>query len=487
MSPIESQRLRIHIDGHQVAVSHLSKFRRRWQCFHRRLVTGRLRKRASRGGDKSRTKHSGVRWRQYVRAIGPGLITGASDDDPSGIATYAQAGSQYGLSFLWSALLTCPLMVGVQEICDRTALATGTGLGELAVRRFARRGQWVVGLLLVILIFANTLNIAADLVAIGSGMNLLHAGPAWLWAPLSGIAISALLVVGTYARIAMVFRILAGTLVVYIVVVVIVTHNWLRVIDYTVVPHVELNKAYIALLVAILGTTISPYLFFWQSANRLEEMRDELEGGAKPATLKMRSRSHARLKQRTSRLDVFSGMAFSNIVMFSIIATTAETLHVHHITNIQSAAQAATSLRPIAGSLSSIIFALGFIGSGLLAIPVLAASGSIGMSGLLGRGWGFSRTIREAPLFYVLVGVGTIGGTALTLLNVNPIKLLVFVAVINGIIAAPLLVVVLIISNDQRLMGEYVNGHAANILGWLTFALMSVATIALFATGGVSF
>jgi Mn2+/Fe2+ NRAMP family transporter len=345
----------------------------------------------------------------------------------------------------------------------------------------------VVGLLLVILIFANTLNIAADLVAIGSGMNLLHAGPAWLWAPLSGIAISALLVVGTYARIAMVFRILAGTLVVYIVVVVIVTHNWLRVIDYTVVPHVELNKAYIALLVAILGTTISPYLFFWQSANRLEEMRDELEGGAKPATLKMRSRSHARLKQRTSRLDVFSGMAFSNIVMFSIIATTAETLHVHHITNIQSAAQAATSLRPIAGSLSSIIFALGFIGSGLLAIPVLAASGSIGMSGLLGRGWGFSRTIREAPLFYVLVGVGTIGGTALTLLNVNPIKLLVFVAVINGIIAAPLLVVVLIISNDQRLMGEYVNGHAANILGWLTFALMSVATIALFATGGVSF
>jgi Mn2+/Fe2+ NRAMP family transporter len=268
--------------------------------------------------------------------------------------------------------------------------------------------------------------------------------------------------------------------------VIIVTHDWLKVLDYSVVPHVELNKAYIALLVAILGTTISPYLFFWQSANRLEEMRDEPEGGSEPATLKMRSRSRAQLKQRTSRLDVFSGMAFSNVVMFSIIATTAETLHVHHITNIQSAAQAATSLKPIAGSLANVNFALGFIGSGLLAVPVLAASGPIGLSGLLGKSWRFSQTIRQAPLFYVLVGVGTIGGTALSLLNVNPIKLLVFVAVINGVIAAPLLVVVLVISNNRELMGEYVNGHWANVLGWFTFALMGIATIALFATGGIS-
>lgn len=426
-------------------------------------------------------------WRQYVRAIGPGLITGASDDDPSGIATYAQAGSQYGLSFLWSALLTFPLMVAVQEICDRTALATGTGLGELAVKRFRRWGRSIVGLLLFILIVANTLNIAADLVAIGSGMSLLKAGPTWLWALLSGVIISTLLVMGSYARIATVFRILAATLVVYVVVAVSVTHAWLKVLDYSVVPHVHFNKAYIALLVAILGTTISPYLFFWQSANRLEEMRDEPEGGSEPATLKMRGQSRAQLKQRTSRLDVFSGMAFSNVVMFSIIATTAETLHVHHIINIQSAAQAATSLKPIAGGLASVIFALGFIGSGLLAVPVLAASGSIGVSGLLGKAWGFSRSVREAPLFYVLVGVGTIGGTALSLLNVNPIKLLVFVAVINGVIAAPLLAVVLIISNDRQLMGTYVNGHWANILGWFTFALMGVASMALFATGGIPF
>ena len=444
-------------------------------------------KEAISGEKYAHPSESGAKWRQYLRAIGPGLITGASDDDPSGIATYAQAGSQYGLSFLWAALLTFPLMAAVQEICDRTALATGTGLGELATKRFQRLGKWIVGLLLFVLIVANALNIAADLVAIGSGMNLLKAGPTWLWALLSGVAISILLVKGTFARIAAVFKVLAAALLVYIVVAVIVTHDWIRVLDYTVIPHIEFNKAYIALLVAILGTTISPYLFFWQSANRLEEMRDAPEHGSLPETLKMRSQSRAQLKQRTSRLDVFSGMAFSNIVMFAVIATTAETLHVHHVTNIQSAAQAASSLKPFAGGLASVIFALGFIGSGLLAVPVLAASGSVGLSGLLGKDWGFSRSVREAPLFYVLVGLGTIGGTALSLLNVNPIKLLVFVAVINGVIAAPLLVVVLIVSNNRRLMGDYVNGHWANALGWLTFALMAVASIALFATGGVSF
>jgi NRAMP (natural resistance-associated macrophage protein)-like metal ion transporter len=429
----------------------------------------------------------GAKWRQYLRAIGPGLITGASDDDPSGIATYAQAGSKYGLSFLWAALLTFPLMAAVQEICDRTALATGTGLGELAHKHFQRRGQRIIELLLFVLIVANTLNIAADLVAIGSGMNLLKAGPTWLWALVAGVAISVLLVKGTFAHIELVFRALAAALLVYIIVAVIVTHDWLRVLQYSVIPHIELNKSYIAFLVAILGTTISPYLFFWQSANRLEEMRDAPERGSLPETLAMRSFSRARMKQRTSRLDVFSGMAFSNVVLFAIIATTAATLHVHNITNIQSAAQAASSLKPFAGGLASVIFALGFIGSGLLAVPVLAASGSVGLSGLLGKEWGFSRSVRKAPLFYGLVGLGTIGGTALSLLNVNPIKLLVFVAVINGVIAAPLLIVVLIVSNSRRLMGDYVNGHAANILGWFTFALMAVASIALFATGGISF
>lgn len=433
------------------------------------------------------TPHPRHPLRQYLRAIGPGLISGACDDDPSGIATYAQAGSQFGLSFLWTALFTFPLIAAIQEICDRTALATGTGLGELAMKRFHRPGRWVVGGILSALIVANTLNIAADLVAIGSGMNLLKAGPTWLWALLAGVAISMLMVVGSFDRIAQVFKVLAGVLVVYIVVMVSVTHDWLRILQYGVLPHIQLNKSYVSVLVAVLGTTISPYIFFWQSANRLEEMREEPEGGSRVAPLKQRSAQKARFKQRTSRLDVFSGMAFSNIVMFAIIGTTAQTLHAHGITTIQSAAQAASSLKPIAGSLASVVFALGFIGSGLLAVPVLAASGSIGVSGLMGKEWGFSRKFREAPLFYVLVAVGTIGGTALSLLNANPIRLLVFVAVINGIIAVPLLIFVLIISNSRHLMGDYVNGHAANILGGFTFTLMSVALVALFATGGISF
>jgi Mn2+/Fe2+ NRAMP family transporter len=317
-------------------------------------------------------------------------------------------------------------------------------------------------------------------------MNLLHAGPTWLWALIAGVLISVLLVKGTFTRISVVFKVLAGALVVYLVVAVVVTHNWLRVLTYTVVPHIEFNKGYIALLVAILGTTISPYLFFWQSADRLEELRDADEGGASAVTLKMRSRSGASRKTRMSRFDVFTGMAFSNLVMFAIIATTAQTLHAHHITNIESAAQAAKSLRPLVGPLASVVFALGFIGSGFLAVPVLAASGSVGISGFLGKNWGFSKTIRQAPLFYILVGVGTLGGTALSLLHVNPIELLVFVAITDGVIAAPLLVVIMILANDRSLMGDYVNGRLAKVLGWGTFTVIAIATVALFSTGSLT-
>ena len=425
-------------------------------------------------------------WRQYLRAMGPGLVTGASDDDPTGIATYSQTGAQYGLALLWTALLTWPLMVAVQEICDRTALATGKGLGELAVKRFHRTGRAVLAVLLVALVLANALNIAADLVAVGSGMQLLDAGPTWFWALIAGALITALLVLGSFARIALVFKVLCAALLAYLVVAVLVTHQWGSVLSHTLVPHVELNKSYLQLLVAVLGTTISPYLFFWQSAHRLEEMRDEPEGGAKAQPLGQQSPARAKRKERTSRLDVFVGMTFSNLVMFAIIVATAQTLHSHHITNIDSAAQAAEALKPFAGHFASALFALGFIGSGLLAIPVLAGSGSVGLAGLLGKQWGFSRSVRKAPVFYGLVAVGTVGGTALSLLAVNPIKLLVFVAVINGVAAAPFLFVVMWVSSDRRIMGDYVNGKTAKILGWLTATIMAVAAVALFATGGAS-
>lgn len=342
-------------------------------------------------------QEAGPKWRVYLRAIGPGLVTSASDDDPSGIATYAQAGATFGLTLLWSALLTFPLMAAVQEICDRVALTTGEGLGELASKHFRRTGRGVLAFLLVLLIVTNSLNIAADLVAIGSGMHLLHAGPSWLWALLAGAVITVLLVVGSFAKIALFFKVLCASLLAYVIVAVLVTHRWGQVLQSTLIPHVQFGSGYLALLVAILGTTISPYLFFWQSAHRLEEMRNEPEGGERATPLKRRDPESARQKVRASRMDVFAGMAFSNIVMFAIILATAQTLHVHGVSNIQSAAQAATSLKPFAGGFASAIFALGFIGSGLLAVPVLAGSGSVGLSGLLGKEWGFSRSVRRAP------------------------------------------------------------------------------------------
>jgi Mn2+/Fe2+ NRAMP family transporter len=378
-------------------------------------------------------------------------------------------------------------MAGVQEICDRTAMATGVGLGELAVKRFQRVGRGIVGVLLVWLLIANAMNIAADLVAIGSGMNLLSLGPTWLWALASGIVITALLIVGSFDRIALLFKVLCAALLAYLVVAVMVTHAWGTVFSHTFVPRIHFNGPYLALLVAVLGTTISPYLFFWQGAHRLEEMRDEPEGGAEVIPLNNQvSKASARRKQRTSRLDVFTGMTFSNVVMFAIILVTSETLHAHGRTNVDSAAQAAQALRPFAGQFASILFATGFIGSGLLAVPVLAGSGSVGMAGLLGKRWGFSRSVRKAPIFYGLVVLGTVGGMALSLLHVNPIKLLVLVAVINGIAAGPFLIFVLIVSSNRRIMGEYANGKLAGTLGWATTVLMIAATVALFATGGAS-
>lgn len=379
------------------------------------------------------------------------------------------------------------MMAAVQEICDRTALATGSGIGELASKRFERTGRGVLGVLLVVLVFANALNVSADLVAVGSGMNLLNAGPTWIWALIAGALITSLLALDSFDRLAMIFKILCASLLSYLVVAIMVTHQWLDLVEHAFVPHLQFNPGYLSLLVAILGTTISPYLFFWQSAHRLEEMRAEPSGGKEPLPLRRVSRSTAKLKQKTSRVDVFSGMAFSNLVMFAIIASAGETLHLHGHDDITSAAQAAQALRPLAGSLASVVFALGFIGSGLLAIPVLAASASIGVADLYGRQWGFSRSLRRAPLFYSLVAVGTVGGTLLSLLHVNPITLLVFVAVINGVTAAPFLFVVMRVSSSRALMGDFVNGRLATTLGWLTFFVMGAAAVALFATGGLTF
>jgi NRAMP (natural resistance-associated macrophage protein)-like metal ion transporter len=420
--------------------------------------------------------------RHYLRALGPGLVTGASDDDPSGIATYTQAGAQFGYGLLWPALITLPLMAAVQEICDRTALATGKGLGELAAQKFSGRGRRVLIVLTSALIVANTLNITADLLAVGAGMALLHAGPSWVWALIAGSLVTALLTGGSFHLIARVFKVLCVALLAYLAVAVAAHPDWSKVLVHTAVPSLNFSSAYLALLIAVLGTTMSPYLFFWQSAHRIEELRDEPQGGDAAMPLDELPPSRAERKQRTSRFDVFGGMAFSNLVMFAIIVSTAATLHAHGQHKVSSAAEASEALRPIAGQASSVLFALGFIGAGMLAIPVLAGSGAAGMAGLVGKRWGFSRSVRKAPVFYCMVAAGTIGGTLLSLLQVNPMHLLVIVAVINGLAAAPFLLLVLLISADRKLMGEHRNGRLATTLGWLAFTLMGAAATALVAT-----
>jgi Mn2+/Fe2+ NRAMP family transporter len=380
---------------------------------------------------------------------------------------------------LWTALATLPLAAAVQEICDRTALATGRELGELAARRF-RRGRAVVGFLVVALLVANLLNITADIVAVGEGMALII-GPASIWALVAGFSVTMLVVAGSFDMVAVVLKTLCASLLGYVGVMLVVQADWASVVSHTFFPHVEVTSAYLSLLLAVLGTTLSPYLFFWQSAHRVEELRAEPEGGDRAVPIGRLGRRRAKEKERTSRVDVFVGFGFSNLVMFAIMVSTAATIGGRRNVTITSAAEAARALRPVAGRFAELLFAVGFIGSGMLAIPVLAGSGSAAMAGLLGKEWGYSERTRHAPVFYGLVIAGMLGGTVLTLVDVNPVELLVYVAMINGVIAAPLLAVVMLIADDRRLMNGRENGRLARVLGWGTVALMAlVAAGALF-------
>jgi len=412
--------------------------------------------------------------RRFLDVLGPGLVTGASDDDPSGVATYAQAGATFGNGLLWTVPVTLPLMIAVQEICDRTALATGKSLGALARVKFGTKATAVTALLLVALIGANTLNLAADLMAIGQGMALLHAGPAPVWAASAGVGIALTVTLGSFASIERVFKWLCMALLAYVVVLFAVQVDWADVVRGLTAQKLELKPAYLALVVAVLGTSISPYLFFWQSAHRIEELRAEDLAGDRAPALRHRGPRGARRKLRNARIDVVVGMVFSIVVMFAIMAATAATLGMQGKA-ITSAADAARALEPIAGSASGYLFAAGFVGSGILAVPVLAASGSAGLAGLLGKPWGLDRSPRRAPAFYALLLVGMVGGTILSVVESNPIQLLVLSATVNGIAAGPFLIVVMLIARDRELMGRYRNGRLAATLGWTTTGIMLVA------------
>jgi len=413
-------------------------------------------------------------WRRVLGLLGPGLVTGAADDDPSGIATYAQAGATFSNGMLWTAPATLPMMMAVQEICDRTALATGDSLGKLARRKFSRKPRVVIAILIVALLAANTLNAAADLMAIGQGMELLGAGPDHLWSAIAGIGIATVLIAGGFAVISKIFKWLCMALLAYVAVLFVANVDWTDVVAGLLGLQFRFSPEYLGLIVAVLGTTISPYLFFWQSAHRIEELRAEDLGGKKAAGLHERTEAAAQHKLRNARADVFIGMGFSVLVMFAIMAATAATLGKND-TDVKTAADAAKALEPIVGPAAKYLFAAGFIGSGILAVPVLAASGSAGLAGLLGKEWGFDRRPSHARTFYTLLGVGTLGGVLISFFATDPIGLLIFSAIINGIAAAPFLIVTMLISSDKDIMGKYRNGKLAVTLGWTTTTIMVVA------------
>jgi NRAMP (natural resistance-associated macrophage protein)-like metal ion transporter len=414
-------------------------------------------------------------WRQYLRALGPGLVTGASDDDPSAIVTYAAAGARTGFGLLWTTVLAFPLMVAAQINADRTALATGRSLGELVRERFTGRARWVALLLVVAHVVACTLVLAADLVAIGTGAELLAPGPAWAWTLGAGLAITLLLLSGSFSTIARVLKLLCLALLGYVGVLLVADVDWGDALHHTLVPSLELDRSNVALLLAVLGATLPPYVFSWQSVHRLEEMREEPEGGDDPVPLTARPAWHARRKERTSALDVVAGMCFAVIVMYAVIVASALARDAGGPATITSAADVARSLEPVAGPAATALFAVGIVAAGALAVPVLAGGGSALLAGLLGRPWGFSRSVREAPAFYGLVAAGTVVGTALGMQQTDPVALLVLAATVNGATAAPLLALVMVLSGDRRLMGEHRCGVVLRVLGWCAVGVMTAA------------
>jgi NRAMP (natural resistance-associated macrophage protein)-like metal ion transporter len=409
--------------------------------------------------------------RRFLGMLGPGLITGASDDDPSGISTYAVAGASLGYAPLWTALLTFPLMASVQYICAKIGLVSGRGLAGVLREHYGRALLYPV---VFILLVANTINAGVDIGAVASGINLIVPVPvAWLVFPVA-LVILALQIWGSYQMIARVFKWLTLSLFAYVGSSLLSQPDPVGVLKGTFWPEFHFDTSSLTVLVAILGTTISPYLFFWQASQEVEAQK---------------ALGRRRLWQRSNPTDgelryafwdVNVGMFFSNAVMYFIILATAATLHYRaQRTEIQSAAEAAEALRPLAGDAATVLLALGLIGSGLLAIPVL--TGSAAYAVCEGFRWpqGLDRKPGQAKGFYTVIVLATLAGTLLNFGGINPIDALFWTAVLNGFLAPPLLVVLMLVSNNRAVMGDRVNGRILNVLGWVTTVIMFAAAVGL--------
>lgn len=406
--------------------------------------------------------------------LGPGLITGASDDDPSGIATYSQAGAQFGYGLCWVMLFCFPLMVAIQEICARIGRVTGNGIaGNIREHYPPLIMLPIVGLLLV----ANVINLGADLGAMAAALQLLVGGPGWLYVVGFAAFCVWLEVFSRYERYVSILKWTSFVLLAYAAVALVENVPWGLVAWHTLVPGVVWSKDFLVMLVAVLGTTISPYCFFWQSSQEAQDER--IDPNAQPLRTSPRE---ARGAFSRIRFDTYVGMAYSNVISLSIIISTAATLNAHGITDIQTSAQAAEALRPIAGFLTFALFSAGIIGIGLLAVPVLAGSCAYALGEALGWTTGLDRQPKDARAFYATIAVCTLVGIAINFIGIDPIRALFWSAVVNGVVAVPLMVIIMRMAVRRDVMGLFVLPRSLRTMGWVSTATMAAAVVAMFAT-----
>jgi NRAMP (natural resistance-associated macrophage protein)-like metal ion transporter len=412
--------------------------------------------------------------RSWWRQLGPGLVTGAADDDPSGIATYSQAGARFGYELGWSVVLTYPLMVAAQMVSARLGRVTGRGLADNIRANFPAP---VLYALVMMLLIANTINIAADVAAMGQSLQLVIGGPPQLYAVAFGVVCLALEIYLSYRRYVAYLKWLTMALFAYVAVALVSDISWQEVLTGIVWPSLPMTTETLTVIVAVFGTTISPYLFFWQAAQEVEEV----DADPKAHSLR-RVPAQASKELRRIHIDTFVGMGFSNAIALFIMIATAATLHRTGVHDIETSAQAAEALRPVAGRFAFLLFSLGIIGTGMLAVPVLAGSAAYAVAETFRWRRGLDRKLREARGFYAIVALATLCGIALTFSPIDPIKALFWSAVINGVIAVPVLVVMMLLASNKKVMGPFVSGAALRFFGWLTVAVMSAAVCAMVLT-----
>ena len=422
------------------------------------------------------------RLKKLAKIFGPGIVTGASDDDPSGIATYTQAGAQYGTGVLWFSLFIYPLAAAVQEMCGRIGLLTGSGLAGVIKKKYSKK---TVLPIITLLLVANTINIGADIGAMSASVNLIFPGFPILLITLlftATIILSEILI--PYQKYIRILKYLTLSLLAYFVTAIIIGENWQEIFTASIIPHVEFTPAFSMMFVALFGTTISPYLFFWQTSEEAEEdiAKNKINeiGEGKPHITKR--------EIKMMRMDVMMGMGFAQITMWFIIMTAAGTLHTNGITDIITADQAAKALEPLvqtfpnSGQIAKTIFALGVIGTGMLAIPILSGSSAYALSEGFGWKQGLSKKFKEAKSFYLIIASSTVVGLWINFMGLDPIRALFYTAIINGIIAVPLLIAVIKVANDKKILHTHTNRKLSNILGWVTVTIMGFSIIIMIFT-----